>query len=145
MRLIQDYRHDYIASNGFAAFCRVRVLEGEVSGGPVVIISEPATSSYDGPSVTNNIEQIAAEVLVRFALPTSETTIIEHYPPEAEPAAQLLCGEHETFDLVTFSRDDPQPRLVAPGCWILQLGEPDWKPLDRETIEALIGRALQED
>lgn len=123
----------------------MRVFEAEAGAqrDHGVIVSEPGTKAYDGPSVTNNIEQIAAEVVMRFALPSSRTTVIEHWPPAAMQP-RMPSELPETFDLVTFEREDPEARLVAPGHWILELGEPDWKQLDRETVEALIGHPLED-
>lgn len=146
MRRIADYEHRYTASNGFEAKSRVRVFEPEErSSGPVVVVSEPDQAGYDGPSVTNNIEQIAGEVVMRFALPSSQVVFIEHYPPEAEPAAPAKPGtERETFDLVTFDREDPEPRLLL-GRWILELGEPGWQHIERADVELLIGRPLDDD
>lgn len=145
MRQTADYEHRYTASNGFEARSRVRVFEPEErSSGPVVIVSEPDQAGYDGPSVTNNIEQIAGEVVMRYTLPSSQTVFIEHYPPEAEPAVPAKPrGERETFDLVTFDREDPEPRLVL-GRWILQIGEPGWQHIERADVELLIGRPLDD-
>ncbi len=143
MRRMADYEHRYTASNGFEARSRVRVFEPEErSLSPVVIVSEPDQAGYDGPSVTNNIEQIAGEVVMCFALPSSQAVFIEHYPPEAEPAAPAKPGaERETFDLVTFDREDPEPLLVL-GRWILELGEPGWQQIEKADVELLIGRPL---
>lgn len=142
MRLVEDYRHDYRAANGFDAYCRVRVFEPVPEDrelGPVVIISEP-TSEYDGPSVTNNIEQIAAEVVVRFALPSTQTAFIEHYPEEAFHVPR----ERETFDLVTFGQE-PNPELAGTwGSWMMSFGSPSWEHVEREDVEELIGRRLEE-
>lgn len=145
MRRIADYEHRYTASNGFEARSRVRVFEPEErSASPVVIVSEPDQAGYDGPSVTNNIEQIAGEVVMRFALPSSQTVFIEHYSPAAEPAAPAKPrGERETFDLVTFDRQDPEPRLVLRR-WILELGEPGWQHIERADVELLIGQPLDD-
>ena len=65
---------------------------------------------------------------------------------EAEPAAPAAepRGERETFDLVTFDREDPEPRLVL-ARWILELGEPSWQPIDRADVGLLIGRSLDDD
>jgi hypothetical protein len=146
MRRIADYEHRYTASNGFEAKSRVRVFEPEErSSGPVAIVSEPDQADYDGPSVTNNIEQIAGEVVMRFALASSQADFIEHYPPEAEPAVPAKPrGERETFDLVTFDREEPEPRLVL-GRWILELAEPGWQHIERADVELLIGRPLDDD
>lgn len=147
MRQISDYEHRYSAANGFEARSRVRVFDPwpeERSSGPVVVVSEPDRADYEGPSVTNNIEQIAGEVVMRFALPSSQVVFIEYYPPEVEPAASAEPrGERETFDLVTFDRENPEPRLVLRR-WILELGEPGWQPIDRADVELLIGRPLDD-
>jgi hypothetical protein len=126
----------------------VRVFEPgpeEVGLGPVVVVFEPDQVDYEGPSVTNNIEQVADEAMMRFALPSSQVVFIEHYPPEAEPAplAAEPRGEREIFDLVTFDREDPEPRLVL-GRWILELGEPGWQRIARADVELLIGRPLDD-
>jgi hypothetical protein len=144
MRRIADYEHRHTASNGFEAKSRVRVFEPEeCSSGPVVVVSEPDQAGYDGPSVTNNIEQIAGEVVYHFALPSSQTVFIEHYPPEAEPAVPTRTrDERETFDLVTFASDEPTEARGGRG-WFVRLGEPDWEAVDRQAVEGLIGRGLQ--
>lgn len=139
MRLIEDYEHHYRAGNGFEARARVRLFEpgpSDQAVGAVAIVSEPAAADYDGPSVTNNIEQLAGEVVMRFALPSTQAVFIEHYPPEAEP-----FGDAETFDLVSFDREDPEPVLRS-GRWILELGAPDWQRIERQDVEDLIGRRL---
>ena len=82
---------------------------------------------------------------MRFALPSSQAVFIEHYPPEAGLAASAKPrGERETFDLVTFDREDPEPRLVLRR-WILEVGEPGWQHIERADVELLIGRPLDFD
>lgn len=54
-----------------------------------------------------------------------------------------LRGGRETFDLVTFNREDPEPRLVL-GRWILELGEPGWQPINRADVEVLIDRPFDD-
>jgi hypothetical protein len=79
MRPIADYEHRYTALNGLSARARARLFEPvpeQIGFGPVAIVSDQA--DYDGPSVTNNIEQIAGEVVMRFALPSSQAVFIEH-------------------------------------------------------------------
>lgn len=141
MQLAADYEHRYAASNGFEARARVRLFEPrpeEREAGPVVILSEPP-ASYDGPSVTNNVGQLAAEVVMRFALPSSQTVFIEHYPPEAGP-----FGDRETFDLVTFDVEEPTLRPAWPGRWVLALGGPSWQRVERADVEELLGRPIED-
>jgi hypothetical protein len=119
MRRVADYEHRYAASNGFEARSRVRLFEPEErSSSPVVIVSEPDRAGYGGPSVTNNIEQIAGEVVYRFALPSSQTVFIEHYPPAA-----LGGASGEPFDLITFASDEPTEARGGRG-WFVRLGSP---------------------
>lgn len=101
----------------------------------VVILTELADN--EGMSVTNAAEEIAAAVVLANALPTSRTVWIEHY----EDGARGTPEDPATFDLITFSADDPEPVLRA-GVWRIELGEPSWKALDRASVEVLVGEAL---
>lgn len=143
MRLTQDYRHEYRGVNGCPGWCRVRVYEpdqgDEDRGCPVVLMSEPGQGADSGPSVTNAVEIIAAEVVTRFALPTSETVFVEHYERADQ---ELAAGIPETFDLVTFSSTDPQS-VMRSGRWLLELSTPSWRHADRAEVEALIGQAIE--
>ena len=150
LRLVADYRHDYTAANnGFPARARVRVFEGspgeataeELAGeaSPVVAVVMTDLPGDDGPNVTNNVEQLAGEIVMRFALPSSRTSFIEHYLEGRYGGRE----DPETFDLVTFDRWDPEPVLRC-GRWILELGVPSWKPIDRQAVEDLIGRGLDD-
>ncbi len=143
MRMTQDYRHEYRGVNGCPDWCRVRVYEpaGEDRSSPaaVVMMSEPGQGTDSGPSVTNAVEVIAAEVVTRFALPTSTTVFVEHY----ERAMQEIAGGiPETFDLVTFSTTDPESVMLS-GQWLLTLGTPSWRHTNRADIEALIGQTIE--
>ncbi len=75
-------------------------------------------SGNAGEGVTKAAEQLYRGVREAFRLP--DPVWIEHHPPEATDEAT------ETFELVVFS----------PG------GRPRWKPLDRASVEAIIGRTL---
>ena len=75
MRLIEDYIHAFRGPTGVSSACRIRLYlpgaaePGETLGdAPVVIVSELLDNP--GTSVTNAIEQIAAEIMDahRFAM-----------------------------------------------------------------------------
>jgi hypothetical protein len=61
---------------------------------------------------------------------------IEHYPKEATD------GYSETFELVVFSSYEVKERAPYLGETKLTVGEPTWKSLDRESVEALVGQAV---
>jgi hypothetical protein len=128
--------HDYIAPTPHGGRCRVRVYEpveaDRESGSFVVILTE--LPDNPGMSVTNAAEEIAAAVVTANALPSSRTVFIEHY----ETGARGTPSDPHTFDLITFSHDDPEPVLRA-GRWSVELGEPSWSALDRASVETLIG------
>ncbi len=140
MHLESDYPHPTPRKGR----CRVRVYEPEAepgAGNPnnrfvddhyVVVLSEEPDNT--GQSVTNAIERLAGEVILDNALPPNSTVVIEHYPAESRP------GGAETFDLVVFDRRDPRDRA---GERLLELGDPEWKRIDRATVETLIGRPLR--
>ena len=78
--------------------------------------------------------QIAAEVIRYHKL--SKPVWIEHYPKEATD------GHSETFELVVFSSYEVRERAPYLGETRLTLGEPSWKSLDRESVEALVGQEI---
>ena len=58
---------------------------------------------------------------------------IEHWPKESTD------GGEETFDLVVFSSYEVIERAPYLGETRAWIGEPTWKPLDRATVEVLVG------
>lgn len=134
MRLIEDYIHAFRGPSGVRSACRVRLYmpgeEGESFGdAPVAIVSELANNP--GTSVTNAIEQIAAEVMGAHTL-TRVPVFVEHYPPES------TGGREETFDLVVFAHDEVR-EVLRGSIWRKEIGSPTWKPLDRRAVEVLVG------
>ena len=131
MDLIADYVRPYRGRRRYGK-CRVRIFheEGGSSSMPVVICSEVFDNSY--LRIRSVAEYIAAETIIRHNLP--RPIWIEHYPPESNPGSFV-----ETFDLVTFSSYEPE-RVIIGGTRRVRLGKPEWKPLDRPTIETLIGQ-----
>jgi hypothetical protein len=125
---------DYIHPTPRDGRCRVRLyLSEDERDKPVVICSE--LPSNEGSSVTYSAHQIAAEV-IRYHKLASQPVCIEHYPKEATD------GHSETLELVVFSSYEVKERAPYLGETRLTIGEPVWKPLDRESVEALIGEDL---
>jgi hypothetical protein len=125
---------DYIHPTPRGERCRVRVwLPEEDQDAPVVICSELPTN--EGSSITYAAEQLAAEVIRYHRLPTP-IVWIEHYPTEATD------GQAETFELVVFSSDEVKERAPYLGETRRTVGEPTWKPLDRRSVEALVGHEV---
>jgi len=81
---LRDVEHRFRDWKGAEGVCGVRIFAAtEASGGlPVVILTELASDHE--PSITNTIEQLAAEIATRY-LPEMDgieppATFIEHYP-----------------------------------------------------------------
>jgi len=130
MRLVSDYIHPTPRGGG----CRIRIyLPQEERDAPVVICSE--LPGNEGTSVTYSAHQIAAEVIRYHKLGVSPVWI-EHYPKEATD------GHSETFELVVFSSYEVKERAPYLGETNLTIGEPTWKLLDHEAVEALVGQAV---
>jgi hypothetical protein len=130
MHLASDYIHPTPRGGRY----RIRVyLPEDERDAPVVICSE--LPNNEGSSVTYSAHQIAAEVIRynEFLLPP---VWIEHYPKV--PTDRAL----ETFELVLFSSYEIRERAPYLGETRLTLGEPTWKSLDRETVEALVGQEV---
>jgi hypothetical protein len=113
--------------------CRIRIyLPEDERDSSVVICSE--LPSNEGSSVTYSSHQIAAEVIRNHRL--TAPVWIEHYPKEATD------GASETFELVVFSGYEVKERAPYLGETRLAIGEPSWKSLDRESVEALVGEEV---
>jgi hypothetical protein len=134
VHLASDYIHPYRDAGGHPAHCRVRIyLPEEMHDVPVVICSE--LSNNPGGSITNSAEAIAAGVIRANELPTP-LVWIEHWPKEATDV------EEETFELVVFSSYKVEERAPYLGETRARIGEPAWKPLDRTSVEVLVGRKV---
>ena len=99
------------------------------AGCPVVICSE--VPNNPGGSITNSAETIAAGVIQANELPTP-LVWIEHWPDESTEG-------QETFELVVFSSYEVierAPYLGEARAWI---EDATWRPLDRATVEVLVG------
>jgi hypothetical protein len=133
MHLASDYVHPYISAGGRRARCRVRIyLPDNVLDAPVVVCSE--LPNNPGGSVTNSAEVIATGVIRANKLSTP-LVWIEHRPTED-------TGGPETFELIAFSSYEVEERAPYLGETRAWVGEPAWKPLDRPTVEVLVGEKV---
>jgi hypothetical protein len=78
---------------------------------------------------------IAAGVIRANELPTP-LVWIEYWPEES------TNGGQETFELVVFSSYEVIERAPYLGETRTWIGDATWKPLDRTTVEALVGRKV---
>jgi hypothetical protein len=146
VNLIYDRKH----STPHGGRCWIRIYTGGFGTGdlPVVICTEPKDNP--GTSITNCAEQLAAEVLLRkpevfdpnivgrnVDLYDKPFTWIEHYLDGARGTPQ----DRATFDMVEFAHYKPSD-VQRPEGWVKVIGEPDWSPLDRATVEALVGQRV---
>ena len=130
MHLASDYIHPYKDAGGHPAHCRVRIyLPGDFRDAPVVICSE--LPNNPGGSITDSAEVIAAGVIRANELPTP-LVWIEHRREESS-------GQDETFDLVVFSSYEVAERAPYLGETRARIGDATWKPLDRASVEVLLG------
>ena len=134
MHLASDYLHPYKDAGGRRARCRVRIyLPDEVRDSVVLICSE--LPNNPGGSITNSAEVIAAGVIRANRLLTP-LVWIEHWPKESTD------GGEETFDLVVFSSYEVTERAPYLGERREWIGDATWKPLERASVEALVGGKL---
>ncbi len=130
MYLATDYIHPYESGVGIESRCRIRLyLPYEGTDAAVVVCSDlPDTP---GTFATGAAEQLAAEVISHFKLP-SPPIWIEHRPPETTDV------EEEIFDLITFAHYEVRTTL-RDGSLRKKIGPASRKPLDRQTVETLVG------
>ena len=130
MYLATDYIHSYEGDAGVRSRCRLRLyLPYQGTDAAVVICSE--LPDAPGESATEAAEQIAAEVISHFKLP-SPPVWIDHRLPET------TGGEEETFDLVTFAHYEVRKTLRSGILLRKEIGPASRKPLDRQTGEMLV-------
>ncbi len=150
MPLLRDSEHSFRDSKGAEGFCRIHIYPGtEASGGlPIVVLSEPTENT--GPSITNTIEQLAAEILARYLGQQDGLeppfVLVEHYPDRQPRGARARWHDPffgETFALVSFKRWSPRLRQAP---WsrrlVATLGTPTWRHVSRGDVESLLGQPL---
>src|SRR5947209_13339835 len=110
--LLRDVEHACRSLAGIEGRCRLRIYAPTAASGglPIVLLSELASNT--GPSITNEVEQIAAEILSRY-LPEQDrleppALFVEHYP-DTGCRRDELAEEH--FDQVTFAHYAGRPRF----------------------------------
>ncbi len=137
MRLALDAVFPFLGPRGARSSCRVRVYEPDEPerDAHVVVASEMASNT--GTSITNAAEVVAAGVAHAYRLPTP-LVYIEHYPPAATD------GRAETFDLVVFAHWDTREIARVPGHLVREIGSPEWRRIDRRSVEILVGQQLAE-
>jgi hypothetical protein len=132
LRLTADYIHLFESVSGTPSRCCIRVyLPDEEHDASVVVCSELADNP--GIPVTGAAENIAAEVIAAHWL--LAPVWIEYHPEETTVAGV------ESFELVVFS-DYKVRETVGPTGSRLEIGQPFWKPLDRASVEVLVGQPL---
>ena len=130
MHLASDYIYPYKDTGGRSAHCRVQIyLPDDTRDAPVVICSE--LPNNPGGSITDSAEVIAAGVIRANQLPTP-LVWIEHWPEESTEGK-------ETFELVVFSSYEVMEREPYIGETRAWIGDATWKPLDRASVEVLVG------
>ena len=130
MRVISDDLLAYDVPQGASGKCRVRVYEPDDPELDATVIIASELPDNTGPSVREAASTIAARVAASFRL-YERPVFVEHRPPE-------------DFELVWFGRYRAQEmRRMGPHLlWDLEVGEPEWRPLDRMTVEALVGQPV---
>lgn len=132
MRLMDDYIHP----TPHDGRCRERIYLSDADGdAPVVLLTE--LSDNPGQSVTNAAETIARQVITTHCFDEPEPVFIEHY----EDGGRGSSTDSHTFDLVRFKT---YTLIESSGnhapAW--SIGTPTWKPLDRATVETLVGESI---
>ncbi len=132
MRLAADYFHPFESVSGIRSCCRIRLyLPEHAHDAPVVVCSELPENT--GVPVTAAAENIAAEVIKTNWL--VDPVWIEHHPEETTAAGI------ESFELVVYADHKIREAVRNAGSRI-EIGEPSWKPLDRTSVEILLGQPL---
>ena len=118
---------------GVRSRCRIRLyLPQEDQDAAVVVCSE--LPDHSGTPVIDAAEQIAAEIIQHFRLP-SPPVWIEHHPQK------VTNRQGEAFELLTFTHYEVKNTLRG-GIPHQEIGQPTRKQLDRASVEALVGQEV---
>lgn len=130
MRVISDDLLAFAVPEGEKGKCRVRVYEPDAPELDATVVIASDLPDNPGPSVREAISTIAARVAASFRL-YERPIFVEHLPPD-------------DFGLIWFRRYRAQEiRRMGPHLlWDLEVGEPERKPLDRQTVEVLVGQQV---
>jgi hypothetical protein len=132
LRLAADYVHPFESVSGIRSCCRIRLyLPDHEQDAPVVVCTE--LPENPGVPVTAAAENIAAAVIKTHWL--KNPVWIEHHPEETTAAGV------ESFELVVYSDHKIREAVRSAGSRI-EIGEPSWKPIDRRSLEIILGGSL---
>jgi hypothetical protein len=119
---------------GCASKCHLRWIRCIKGGQGKVVVIASELPDNPGTSVTNSAERLAAEVCRCFGIDPVELIFVEHYPATLNRRHSLHDRLHgERFDLVSFQIEGGTFR------------KPQWIPVKKELVEALIGQALPQE
>ncbi len=139
MHLASDYLHPI--GGEARGKCRIRIFvpeaEDEEGDRAVIICTELGPRENPGLSVLHSTRRIAAGVVHLHRRALRGTPVwIEEYPPQSE-------GDGESFYLVVFdSHEVRESRAAYLGDAPLEIGAPTRKPLDRASVQTLVGAAV---
>ena len=122
--LDKSYFLDYVAGNNMPGRCFVEIYSGDL--GNSVVLTEMTSNS--GPSVTNAVEEIAANVM-RQEDWSVEPNWIEHYP-------MGTLQEKDSYDLVTFSNHQ---RIIDDVAYASKFSGVSWTRLTEKEAGDYLG------
>jgi hypothetical protein len=130
MRMTSDDVIAYVGPKGAKGKCRVRVYEPDDLELDATVVIASELPEDPEPGIREAASTIAARVAASFRL-YERPVFIDHRLPE-------------DFELVWFGRYRAREiRRMGPHLlWDLEVGEPERKPLDRRTVETLVGQPV---
>ena len=140
--LLQDQIYSFTGLNTVPSRCRVRLfLPPQESGHDTYIVLLTDDKDAEGTSITNANEALATDICRRFNLPPERTVFIEHYDFRHHPAGHDGLGREEDFARLVFNVPETASGIFD---YIHEkiLGAADWKPIDKQSVEILIGEPL---
>lgn len=140
--LLQDQIYSFTGLNNVASRCRLRLfLPPQESGHDLYIALLTDDQDHAGTSITHAVETLSINVCRQFNLPPERTVFIEHYDHRHRPAGYTAGDSQEDFARVSFA----VPQTASGRFDYLHekiLGAAQWKPIDKQSVEILIGEPL---
>ncbi len=140
--LLREELFSFTGLDGSDSRCRLRLfLPATESGDDTYIAVLTDDRDAEGTNITNAVEALTMDVCRRFNLPAQRTVFIEHHDFRHRLRSQDDPSQEETFAQITFAVPE-----TASGRFDYSqgqiLGAPRWKPIDKQSVEILIGEPL---
>jgi hypothetical protein len=145
--LRENRLYTYQGLHGSESVCRIRIYDLEHA---TMVLATECRETYD-TAITNMVEYLATMVCAEYKIRPDRLRWIAHYP--RKPWERLDVSEFELVRFTVVPHVRPDSPRYCDALWeqvqevcrpTFYLAYPQWTPIPRAEVEALIREALEE-